>query len=170
VRLRGTQIEEQSKSSSEEDDLEREIRAHRKFSLVEAIGRMGGDLLKGASPVSGKRQAELAIEHYLRKHLPDAEGALQVVLQRRVKESEILLKGYEQPFDVLFRVIEYLLDSEERLRRFVGQVDMEWGRLYSERPYFEIEGRSPHAQDPYTLISVRKKLVKLLATLNSSRS
>ena len=159
---------EQSKPLSEDAEIEQDIRAHRKFTLAEAIGRMGGDLLKGASPITGKRQAELAIEHYLRKQLPDAEGALLVVLQRRVKESEILMKNYEQPFEVLFRVIKSLLDSEERLRRFVGQVDTEWGRLYSERPYFEFEGRSPHPQDPYTLATVRAQLVGLLAKLNRS--
>ncbi len=160
--------EEQAKATDEDEALEIEIRSQRKFSLVEAIGRMGGDLLKGSSPVTGKRQAELAIEHYLRKHLLDAEGALQVVLLRRAKESEILLKGYEQPFDALSRLLENLLDSEERLRRFVGQVDAEWGRLYSERPYFEIEGRSPHPQDPYTLASVRGQLNRLLAMLQAN--
>ena len=156
----------QSRSPGEDDELEREIRAQRKFSLAEAIGRMGGDLLKGASPVTGKRQAELVLERYLRKNLSDAEGALQVALQRRLKESEVLLKGYDQPFDVLSRLLESLLDSEERLRRFVGQVDAEWGRLYSERPYFEIEGRSPHPQDPYTFDSVRDQLARLLADLD----
>jgi len=150
----------------EKDGLEQEILAHRKFSLAEAVGRMGGDLLKGASPITGKRQAELAIEHYLRKHLADAEGALLRVLQRRVRESEILLKGYEQPYEALTQVIESLLDSEQRLRSFVGRIDTEWGRLYSERPYFEVEGRPAHPQDPYTLASVRDQLTKLLAELN----
>jgi hypothetical protein len=158
--------EEKSLHPDEDDELEREVRSHRKFSLAEAIGRMGADLLKGASPVSGKRQAELAIEHYLRKHLPDAEGALRGVLQQQIKEGEIFLKGYKQPFDALSRLLESLLDSENRLRRFVRQVDAEWGRLYSERPYFEVEGRSTHPQDPYTLDSVRTQLARLLAELN----
>jgi len=155
---------------SEDEEFEQEILAHRKFSLEEAIGRMGGDLLKGVSPVTGKRQAELVIEHYLRKHLSDAEGALQIVLLRRVRESEILLKGFEQPFDALSRILESLLDSGERLRRFVGQVDAEWGRLYSERPYFELKGRPPHSQDPYTFDSVRRQLARLLADLGGSAS
>ena len=166
--------EEQSRSPCEDDckddEIEQEILAHRKFSLAEAIGRMGGDLLKGTSPVTGKRQAELVIEHYLRKNLPDAEGALQVALLRRVKESEVLLKGYEQPFDVLSRILESLLDSKERLRSFVGRVDAEWGHLYSQRPYFEIEGRSPHPQDPYTFDSVRDQLARLLADLSGDAS
>ena len=48
--------------SGEGADLERQIRADRKFSLSEAIRRMGGGgLMKGASPVSRTRQAEMAI-------------------------------------------------------------------------------------------------------------
>lgn len=161
-------VEEQAELPDGDDVLEREIRSHRKFSLAEAIGRMGGDLLKGTSPVTGKRQAELVVENYLRKYLPDAEGALQAVLQRQIKESDVLLKGFEYPFDVLSQVLESLLASEQRLRRFVGQVDAEWGRLYAERPYFEMADRAPHPHDPYTYDSVRELLVKLLADLQST--
>ncbi len=155
---------------SEEERVKQDILAHRKFSLAEAIGRMGGDLLKGVSPVSGKQQAEFAIEHYLREHLRDAEGALQPVLHRYASQSDILLEGYERPYDALSRVIEHLLDSDERLRRFVGQVDTEWGRIYAERPRFEFEGRPPRSDDPYTIESVRGQLTELLASLNGVAS
>lgn len=51
-------------------EIEREIRANRRFSLTEAIGRLaGGGFMKGASPVSRKRQAELDIDEYLRRQL-----------------------------------------------------------------------------------------------------
>ena len=147
-------------------EIEREVRSRRKFSLAEAIGRAGGDLLKGASPVTHKRQAELEIEQYLERRLDDPEGALQLVLLRRVGESESLLtSGDREPLAALARVTERLLGSEERLRAFVRAIDAEWGRIYSERPYFEREGRPPHRKDPYTLASVRDALTRLLEAL-----
>lgn len=154
--------------SAEDERIEREIRAGRKFTLAEAIGRAAGDLMKGVSPVSKKRQAELEVGHYLKEHLQDSDGALRRVLLRRVVDSETLLtSGYELPFAALCRVTEALLASEERLRRFVHEVDREWGRLFSERPHFESPGRPPHAEDPYTFTSVRAALTRLAEGLRT---
>ncbi|NQT37488.1 MAG: hypothetical protein HQ581_08370 [Planctomycetes bacterium] len=159
--------DKKKRPSSEDAEIEREIRSDRKFSLAEAIGRMGGDgMLKGASPVTGKRQAELEIEHYLESHLVDAQGALEVVLLRRVRESELLLKrGYDQPLESLALFCERILGSEELLRYFVTDVDAEWGRIYLERPYFQKGDRPPDPEDPYTFSSVRVALSALVAKL-----
>ena len=146
-------------------EIEREIRSRRKFSISEAIGRSAGGLLKGASPVTRKQQAEFAIEEFLERHLADAEGALAVVLLRRVTTSATLLESYDEPLTALSRIIETLLESEDRLERFVTRVDGEWGRIYSERPHFEREEQSPDADDPYTRTSVRATLTALLASL-----
>jgi hypothetical protein len=164
---RGDELEERSSSVGEDDAaLEREIRSKRKFSVAEAIGRQAGDLLKGASPVTLKRQAELEIEHYLERELEDPEGALQIVLLRRVKESESLLEGgYEQPLEALAGLTGALLESEAGLRRFVTAIDAEWGRMYGERPYFEREGGPTHRKDPYSFESVRLTLTRLRAEL-----
>ena len=152
--------------ADEEAELEREIRAERKYSLAEAIGRAAGDLLKGASPVSHKRQAELEIEQYLASHLADSEGALSVVLKRRVLASAALLEArYERPLEALAALSERILASTARLRAFVRLVDAEWGRIYAERPYFDREGAPPRAGDPYTLESVRESLSRLLERL-----
>jgi hypothetical protein len=154
----------EGKARSREDaELEREVRSRREFSLDEAIGRAAGDLMKGASPVTRKRQAELEIEEALERHLTDSEGALLVVLRRRVLESEALLaEGYERPLAALVRVGERLLGSQERLRRLVREVDAEWGRMYSERPRFEAADGTVEAGDPYTVESVRAVLSGLL--------
>ena len=46
-------------TSPSDDELQREIRAGRKFTLTEAIGRMAGlGAMKGVSPISLKKQAE----------------------------------------------------------------------------------------------------------------
>ena len=69
-------------------EIEREVLSRREFSLAEAIGRRNSDLLKGASPVTRKRQASLRLERYLESRLLDGEGALRAVLRRRIRESE----------------------------------------------------------------------------------
>ncbi len=147
-------------------ELEREVRARRKFSVAEALGRSAGDLIKGASPVALRRQAALEIELYLEQGLTDTEGALRVVLSRRVRESEGLLEdGYEDPLGALGRLTTSLLESDTRLRLFVTAIDAEWGRMYGERPYFEREGAAAHRKDPYTVDSVRRTLTRLRAEL-----
>ena len=67
-------------SADRDAEIEREIQTNRKFSLSEAIGRMAGGLMKGGSPVTRKRQAELEIDEYLRRHLVDSGGVLRSVL------------------------------------------------------------------------------------------
>src|SRR4029079_5724764 len=81
---------EPSKHRSEADaELEREIREGRKFTLEEAIARMvGPGAMKGESPVTRMQQAEIEIGSWLRSHLTDSGGALEVVLHRRIKGSE----------------------------------------------------------------------------------
>ena len=156
-----------SKQSTPEDvELEREIRSRRKFSVAEAIGREGADLLKGASPVTLKRQAELQIKDTLRRNIEDEEGALKVVLARRVRDSEVLLAThYSESLGALVRVTEHILASDSRLRHFVRAIDAEWGRIYSERPYFEQAGKPAQREDPYTVSSVRGTLTELLERL-----
>ena len=108
--------DKRERSSSKDAEINREIRSGRKFSLAEAIGRIGGSgLLKGTSPVTGKRQAELVIEQFLESHLVDSEGALEAVLLRRVRESETLFKmGYEQPLTALALFRERILGAGDR--------------------------------------------------------
>ena len=147
-------------------DLEREIREGRKFSLAEAIGRLAGPgMMKGVSPATRKQQAEAEIEGFLERHLAGPAGAISVVLLRQVKESELLLNNLDQPLIVLAGYVQRVLDSEYLLAELVRQSDVEWGRVYGERPYFEKDGSPPHEDDPYTLDSVRRTLTQLLEKL-----
>jgi hypothetical protein len=155
--------DEQSKPRSQADaDLEREILEGRKFSLAEAIGRLAGPgIMKGVSPATLRQQAEAAIESYLERHLHTAGGALSVVLLRQVKQSDLLLVNPEQPLAVLAAFIQRVLDSDYLLHELARAADVEWGRIYGERPFFEKEGLPPHEDDPYTAISVRSVLTQL---------
>ena len=71
--------DEPERPTEADADLQREIRAERKFTLGEAIGRMAGPgSMKGASPVTPHQQAASEIETWLRANLTDAGGALPV--------------------------------------------------------------------------------------------
>jgi hypothetical protein len=166
-------VTKKKKKTANLDDaeLERRIRAERKFSIAEAVARNAGDdLLKGASPVTRKRQAELELEEYLEKHLVDAERALETVLLRKVSSSEMLLKQeYENPIAALMLYVERVLTSEARLQDFVRQVDVEWGRITDERPHFQKAGGEPDPNDPYSFSSVRNTLSQLVDQYHRER-
>jgi hypothetical protein len=159
------------KPRSEADtELEREIRKDRKFTLAEAIGRLAGPgAMKGESPVTRMQQAEVEIESWLRSHLADTGGALQVVLHRHVKGSELLLQNFEQPLFVLAEYSQRVLDSDYLLDELVREADIEWGRNMDARPHFEKEGSPCHPDDPYTVKSVRNALAELLKQLSVSK-
>jgi hypothetical protein len=160
--------EPDSKSADGSEDIEREIRRTRKFSLNEAIGQIaGGDFMKGGTPVSRTQQAELEIEDYLRRHLDDSGGVLRRVLLRHLGES-LIASDYTEPLAALAKYIPRLLASDHLLEEFVREADVEWGRVYDERPHFEAAGRPPHPHDPYTIASVRLSLARLCERLASA--
>jgi hypothetical protein len=157
--------------SDADDDLEREIRHGRKFTLEEAIARMAGPgAMKGESPVPLKRQAEVEIESWLEAHLADAAGALQGVLLRRVKESEILLSGFERPLNALSDYCQRVLDSDYNLKELVRESDVACGRMLGERPHFEQAGAPPHPDDCYTVESVQRSLSDLIRQLGDEKA
>ena len=113
------------------------------------------------------QQAEMAIESWLRSHVADAGGALQVVLHRDVKKSELLLNNFDQPLVVLAGYCQQVLDSDYLLEELVREADIEWGRLMGERPHFEKVGSAHDPEDPYTVESVRKTLYSLVEQLGA---
>jgi hypothetical protein len=159
--------QDENEARSEADaELEREIRNGRPFTLADAIGRMAGPgIMKGVSPVSRREQAEAEIESWLRKHLTNADGPLGVALLRFVRGSEQLLNNCDRPLVVLAACIQHVLGSEYLLKELVRDADIEWGRVFGERPYFQKEGSPPDADDPFTLESVRNTLSGLIERL-----
>jgi len=161
---------DQNKQRSEADaKLEQEIRQERKFNLAEAIGRMAGPgAMKGVSPIPRLEQAAAEIQEYLDRHLTDTAGVLSGVLLRQVRESDVLLNSFEHPQAALASYVEHILGSEYVLTELVREADMEWGRTFDERPYFEKDGSPPAPNDPYTHESVRAALKQLLAGLTTA--
>lgn len=159
---------EDAKRSESDVELEREIRANRKFTLEEAIGRLAGPgAMKGESPVARKQQAEIEIGTWLRAHLHDSGGALEAVLHRRVSESETLLNNFAEPLVALSHYCRRVLDSDYCLQELVRDADVQWGRTMGERPCFETAGSPPRPDDPYTVESVRGILGALLQELSA---
>jgi hypothetical protein len=159
--------DENPKPTTDADaELEREIRAGREFTLSDAIGRLAGPgAMKGASPVTRLQQAVAEIQAYLDSHLVDAGRVLSGVLLGQVKDSERLLRGLDQPLVALAGYVRHLLDSEYALKELVREADVEWGRVFDERPHFEKDGSPPAPDDPYTLESVRAALTQLAGGL-----
>lgn len=163
--------DENAKRTEAESELQREIRAGREFTLAEAIGRMAGPgIMKGVSPIARREQAAAQIQEYLNQHLNDYGGSLQRVLLRRVTESDVLLNSFDHPLAALGGYIRKVLDSVYRLKELVREVDVEWGRLQDERPYFELDGAPPSPDDPYTVESVRTVLTRLETGLTTGES
>ena len=152
--------------SSADTELEREIRERRKFTPQEAMARLAGPgAMKGASPVSPVQQAETEIGTWLRDRIADPPGALQLLLNRNIKGSELLLDNLDQPLAALAAHCRQLLDSDYRLKELVREADVEWARRMDERPIFEREGSPPDPGDPYTADSVRSVLDEILQKL-----
>ena len=155
---------DQDKQRSEADaDIEREIRQGRTFNAREAMARMAGPgAMKGASPVSRVQQAETEVATWLRSNLTDSAGALQAVLHRQLKGSELLLNNLDQPLLALADYCKKVLASDHHMEELVREADVEWGRRMDERPHFNRRGSPPHPEDAYTIDSVRTTLGEAL--------
>lgn len=154
-------------SQSLEREL-RELRRNRKFSLEEALGQLAGPgMLKGVSPVARREQAVAEVEDYLRQQTLGAPPSLLAVLARQVTASELFLQRYDRPFAVLATIAERLLESDYQLRELVREADVEWGRTYGERPFFERPGVAAHPDDPITMEATREFLLRLLRQLDA---
>lgn len=152
-------------------DLQREVLAGRKYSLAEAIGRLGGaGVMKGVSPVARKQQAIAEIQDFLNRKLTDSGDILAGVLTRHVGESELLINNLDSPRAALATFIQQILDSDQMLKDIVSETDMDWGRAFDEQPYFEIESQPACADDPYTDESVRVALTRIVDELKSEKS
>lgn len=157
----------------EERDLEimRDALQGRKFTLADLIGREGGGFLKGESPVPKIIQIKTEINNFIGNNLKDLSGALQAVLTDLVNGGDDKISCHDtQPLNALTLIIEDILSNEYKYYDFVKQVDLKWGQMNGERPYFQTVGESAHTEDEYTHESVRLRLMDLLEKINQQIS
>lgn len=151
-----------------EDKIEQEARSRQKFSIAGAMGRAGKGLLKGASPVSQQDQAIKIMEEWVNQNLSDPSAALNSVLRRKIRSASLVAEQHpDRPKEALASIIEDIVSTEFMLREFVRQVDVRWGEIFQERPFFQKQGQEPHADDEYTFDSVRAELSRLLDKLKN---
>lgn len=156
------------KNSSLDKAIEQEIRQGRTFSLADMIGQEAGNFLKGESPVPKLLQVQNELIAFVEQHLVDSSGALQATLRDLIQGDDMICSQHlNTPLDALSQMIQGLLAREALLRDFVRRVDMKWGQLYDERPYFEKSGQPPHPADEYTHASVRAQLTQLLSAIKT---
>lgn len=150
---------------NDEQRIEQEIRRRRGFTVAGALaGCDDGGHLKGASPTPLVRKAVLNLAHWLDAHLDDDEGALRTVIVRTLGDRpDLLARHVDDPAGAIAAWLPTVLATDGLLAELVRQADVEWGRCYQTRPYFEREGAPPHQDDPYTRADVRRRLADLLA-------
>lgn len=151
----------------QEENLQRDILSDRKYSLAEAIGREGGNFLKGESPVPKLVQVTTEVNLFIDQNLPDSSGGLQSVLKRWVKSDPLLSQHLESPLKGLDKILEKILTQKGLFYEMVREADLKWGQMYQERPYFQKPGDPPHPEDEYTHESVREKLSLLRERITS---
>lgn len=156
-------------SKPDKEKIEKEVRSQQKFSIGGAIGRAGRGLMKGASPVSLHDQVIIGLETWIEHNIVDPSGALKSLLKRKIRTA-----GRKDEFHpdkavaILAGIIEKVLSSEYQFKEFVRQVDVRWGEMYQERPFFQREGKAPHVDDEYTFDSVRSELTRVLKILHNN--
>ncbi len=152
----------------EEEEIRRDMLTGREFTLADVIGQEGGSFMKGESPVPKLVQVKTEINNLISQNLQDVSGVLQAVLYRWVDEDIARIsKHLDSPLQALLGLLKSILENPPILYELVRQVDMLWGEINNERPYFQRPGEQPHPDDEYTHESVYQQLVELTFCLNS---
>jgi hypothetical protein len=148
--------------------LQREILRERKFSLAEAIGREGGSLIKGHSPIPPLEQAIAEINLFIRNNLDDPSMALTRVLQKNVRNDRITIaESIDRPYVYLHRLVQSHIDNTHLFYELAREANFKWGQLHNERPRFQKPGEQPHPDIEYSHETVRHKLIDLLQKIKA---
>ncbi|MDY0162167.1 hypothetical protein [Desulfobotulus sp.] len=162
--------DEKNKQQRENARLQREVRSQRKFTLAEAIGREGGNFMKGHNPIPALDQIIAKLQVFLENHLQDSSRILLSVLQKTLKENDLQIAQHmESPFEYLHMFIGSHIETPALLHELTRQVDLKWGQIHNEKPFFQKPGEPPHPEDPYSHESVEQKLRELLEKIESVR-
>ncbi|AFZ55361.1 hypothetical protein WEU38_17235 [Cyanobacterium aponinum AL20118] len=160
--------EEKKQDLDQDLELQKDIYQGREFTLADFIAKEGGDFLKGESPVPKIVQLKTEINFFIKNNLKDLSGSLQAVLQDWVNISDDKISSNrENPLNALSLIIEEIISNDNLYYEFVRQVDLKWGQMYQERPYFQKPGQIPHPEDEYTHDSVKIQLLDLLTRVKS---
>ncbi|HRZ27315.1 MAG TPA: hypothetical protein P5346_15575 [Spirochaetota bacterium] len=148
---------------TQEESIRNEILLERKFSLADAIGREGGSLIKGHSPIPLLDQVTAAINIFIRNNLEDSSMMLIAALQNTVKTDGVRLSSsIEKPLEYLRGLVRSHLDNPYLLYELAREADFRRCREYREKPFCQKPGEPPHPDNEYSHEAVRGKLAALL--------
>ena len=165
-----TSDSEKNRKQKEQDELiQREILRERKFSIAEAIGREGGNFIKGHSPIPRLDQVISLLTVFIRNNINDSSRVLMTVLQTIVKNDRMrVAESIEKPMAYLHALIKSYVDNRELLYELTREVDFKWGQINGEKPHFQKPGEEPHPDDEYSHEIVEEKLKGLLKNIEES--
>ena len=144
--------------------IERDARRGRTFSIADRIGREGSGFLRGGSPVPRLQQVRSELSRFVSDHVRDNSGALRAVLIRHIMTNDAQIGAcFDNPLAGLVEILDGIIGNDARYYDFVQEVDIEWGQMMLERPFFQEPGEPAHEDDEYTHESVRQDLAALRA-------
>lgn len=147
------------------DLLQQEIRAQRKFSMAEAIGREGGSFMKGESTIPRPLRATTEINQFITAHLSDPASALSTTLQAWACDDIRVSRQLDTPLRALEQIMASLLAEPTTFCEFARQVAIAQSKLTGDRPYFQLPNQPPHPEASYTHATISAELKNLLADL-----
>ncbi|PKL18006.1 MAG: hypothetical protein CVV49_08000 [Spirochaetae bacterium HGW-Spirochaetae-5] len=154
---------------NEEDELiRRDILSDRKFSIAEAIGREGGNFIKGHNPMPRLDQVVSFITVFIADNINDPSRVLMTVLQAHIKNDRIkIAENIETPLQYLHNLIKAYVDNPHQLYELTREADFRWGQINEEKPHFQKPGEAAHPDDEYTHENVKKMLSDLLVKIEA---
>ncbi|MBF2057810.1 MAG: hypothetical protein IGQ45_11490 [Cyanobacterium sp. T60_A2020_053] len=158
---------EQEQEKERDMELRQDALRGKKFSLADIIGLEGGGFLKGESPVPLMVQIKTEIKLFISNNLQDSSGALQGVLQNIIDDGDDKISALQtQPLLSLKSIIEEIINHDNIYYDFVKRVDLKYGQITGDRPYFQKPGQIPSTDDEYSHESVKTKLLEFLTLID----
>ena len=152
--------------NSIDDTIEKEAKRSAQKEMNSPLSGLFGEGGLGGSPISELEQARLEIISWIQSHLADPETALIITFIQYIRQEEnVLTQHLNDPLLALKNILLRMVENQSEIVEFTRKVDSEWGRIFQERPYFQIEGKAANPLDPYTYESVEKTLRGLVELL-----
>ncbi len=157
-----------SSAPSLNNDLQREIRAERKFSLAEAIGREGGSFMKGESAIPRPLRATNAIKQFITTHSDDPTGALATELYVWSIADIRVSRQLDTPLGALFEIVESLLSESTTFYEFARRIAIAQAKLTGDRPHFQKPNQLPLPEAEHTHDSIKQYLLDIAKQLEAA--
>ncbi len=150
------------------EEIEREIRAGRKFSLAEAIGREGGGFMKGESAIPRPLRAANEIKQFITTFSPDPAGVLASELTLWATSDAGVSRQLDTPLVALAQIVDSLLAEPTVFYEFARRVAIAQSKLTGDRPYFQQLDQPAHPDADYTHHNIRQYLLDISNYLRDS--